>query len=177
MKNKLSVIVSDFDDTLFFINDSIRAASLEVIGKEFNQHEVKKMSRDIKSKIYDTAHTKYWHKATANLPAIDYVKKLQAEGYETIIMSARGEEHRQIMAGMLSSVGLEYEEMILTPDHSISDEKWKLSEFEKLLDRYPKVMALEDRKENINYILDRVDAKRLEFYHVDRGEIKKVERN
>ena len=175
MKTKLSVLVSDFDDTLFFINDCIRAASLEVIGKEFNLYEVKNMDRDLRGKIYDTAHSKYWHKAIANVPVIDYVKKLQSEGYETIILSARGEEHRQIMAGMLSSVGLQYKKMILAPDHSTSDEKWKLSEFNKLLDQYPRLIALEDKKENIEYILDRVDRKRLEFYHVDRGDIRKVE--
>ena len=177
MKTKLSAVVSDFDDTLFLINDCIRAASLEILGKQMDLEEVKKKDKETKRKVYYLAHDKYWDKAVPNTAVINYINTMQSSGYDIIILSAKGEEHRLITERMLSSVGIKYKDVILPKDHSTSDEKWKLDEFNKLLGRYSNLVALEDKKENIDYILSSIEPKKIEFYYINKGEIKRYTRS
>jgi hypothetical protein len=166
MQRKLSAVISDFDDTLFFNDKCIRAASLEVLGKELTARELKTVDRTDKSRIYSIAYSKHSDKLTPNYPVLGYLRKMHGRGYDIIIMSARGEEHREITKEMLSNEGILYEDVILPRDHSIPDQEWKLKELKKLSKKYDELIFLEDKLENISYIMKRYNYYNTAFYLV-----------
>ncbi|MGC8533221.1 MAG: hypothetical protein ACP5MV_01145 [Candidatus Parvarchaeum sp.] len=190
---KLSVLVSDFDDTLFFNKDAIISAAKDLYDTAFkekaenycgilNNLEIiigegkipKDFNRKWKDNLYTLAYTTYSSRLLPNQPLIDYLKENIKEGNELIIMSARGEEFRKETEELLNKYGLTYKQVILPENHELRDEEWKKLETEKLSKRYDHLVLFEDKEENIRYIIQNLKPENVDFYLVDHSILKYI---
>jgi hypothetical protein len=189
---KLSAIISDFDDTLFFNKWAISSAAEELYksleGKQGISDYPKVMNslktiitdgkvphgfdKALKTNLYSLAYVKYSDKLLPNKPLIDYIKAIADDDTELLILSARGEEFRYKTEEALLSNGLRFKKVILPENHDMKDEHWKLLELRKVEGDYNHITFLEDKEENIRYILNNTDGGKIDFYLVD-GQILK----
>ncbi len=186
---KLSAIVSDFDDTLFFNKKALIYAAKELyesLIKDENINQDYKLLNDLeitigegkvakgfnkkwKNKLYTLAYVKYGEELSPNEPLINYLNEGVKNGSELIILSARGEEFRKETEGLLNAHNLNYNSVILPKDHELKDEEWKLLEIKKLSNQYNNISLFEDKEENIRYILNNLDVKNLRCYLVNHS--------
>ena len=186
---KLSALVSDFDDTLFFNKPALISAAkdlYETILKEENSDENYKTLNDLeitigegkipkgfskkwKNELYTLAYVKYKSKLSPNEPFINYLKDAVKQGNELIILSARGEEFRKETEELLSKYGLDYSKVILPANHELKDEEWKMLEVKKLSEIYNHIVLFEDKEENIRHIIRNLKPENIEFYLVDHS--------
>lgn len=190
---KLSVLVSDFDDTLFFNKDAIISAAKDLYDIAFKEKsnnyyrtlnnleiiiEEGKIPKDFNGKwkdsLYTLAYTKYSSRLLPNQPFINYLKESMKEGNELIIMSARGEEFRKETEELLNKYGLIYKQVILPENHELHDEEWKKMEVEKLSKIYDHLVLFEDKEENIRYIIQNLKPENVDFYLVDHSILKYI---
>jgi hypothetical protein len=189
---KLSAIVSDFDDTLFFNKGAISSAAEELYrsleGKQSVDCNHQLMNglktiitdgkvphgfdKALKTSLYSLAYVKYSDKLIPNKPLIDYIKAIANEDTELLILSARGEEFRYKTEEALLSNGLRFKKVILPENHDMKDEHWKLLELKKVERDYNHITFLEDKEENIRYIINNMDGGKIDFYLVE-GQILK----
>ncbi|MCL4375907.1 hypothetical protein M1558_00225 [Candidatus Parvarchaeota archaeon] len=184
---KLSALVSDFDDTLFFNRPALISAAKDLYekllkGKEedykiLNDLEItigegkvpKGFDKKWKNELYTSAYVKYRDKLLPNLPFINYLKESVKQGNELIILSARGEEFREQTEEMLNKYGLNYSSVILPANHELKDEEWKMLEVKKLSETYNHIVLFEDKEENIHHIINNLKSENVEFYLVDHS--------
>ena len=186
---KLSALVSDFDDTLFFNKMAIVSAAkdlYEILLKEKNSEDEYKTLNDLettigegkipkgfskkwKNELYTLAYIKYSSKLSPNEPLINYLKEAVKQGNELIILSARGEEFREQTEEMLNKYGLNYSRVILPSNHELKDEEWKTLEVRKLSKIYNHIVLFEDKEENIRHIINNLRPENVEFYLVDHS--------
>ena len=183
---KLSAIISDFDDTLFFNKDSISMAAQEVYDSFKNKKDTENYERimkgletaivegkvpkgfekPIKTYIYNLAYIKYSDKLIPNKPLINYLNDIKDENTEMIIMSARGEEFRHKTEEALLSNNLRFDKVILPKDHDLKDEHWKFVKLNEMADNYFHILFLEDKEKNIKYIMEHIKSDNIDFYLV-----------
>ncbi len=169
LKGTKYTIVSDFDDTLFFNGESIAAASLDVVGRKLSIAEVKRLPKEIKHKVYQTAYTTYMSYLKPNSRLIQLYRQHAEEGAGIIIMSARGEEFRRETEQLLEEHLVPHKDLILPRDHNMKDEEWKLGELDRILAKEGgNILFVEDRVENIKYIRERLISDRVTYLCVTR---------
>ncbi|MCL4397176.1 hypothetical protein M1494_02410 [Candidatus Parvarchaeota archaeon] len=185
---KLSALVSDFDDTLFFNKSALISAAKDLYEtllkgneeedyKTFNDLEItigegkipNGFSKKWKNELYTLAYVKYNNKLSPNEPFINYLKDAVKQGNELIVLSARGEEFRKETEELLSKYGLDYSKVILPANHEFKDEEWKLLEVKKLSEMYDHLVLFEDKEENIRHIIRNLKPENIEFYLVDHS--------
>ncbi|MCL4398424.1 MAG: hypothetical protein M1322_02520 [Candidatus Parvarchaeota archaeon] len=184
---KLSALVSDFDDTLFFNKSALISAAKDLYetllkGKEedyktFKDLEItigegrvpKGFNKKWKSELYTLAYVKYKSKLSPNLPFINYLKESVKQGNDLVILSARGEEFREQTEEILNKYGLNYSKIILPANHELTDEDWKMLEVKKLSEIYNHIVLFEDKEENIRHIIHNLKPGNVEFYLVDHS--------
>jgi hypothetical protein len=187
MRRKLSALVSDFDDTLFFNKKALISAAkdlYEIVIKEkkeddktLNDLELtigegripNGFSKKWKSQLYALAYVKYSSELSPNEPLINYLGEFVKQGNKLIILSARGEEFRKQTEEMLNRYGLSYSKVILKENHELKDEEWKMQEIRKLSKRYSHLVLFEDKEENIRYIINNLKPENVEFYLVNHS--------
>ncbi len=187
---KLSALVSDFDDTLFFNKTALVSAAKDlcdiILGGEKRSDEDYKTLNDLeitigegkppkgfskkwKSQLYTLAYVKYSGKLLPNEPLIKYFNGALNEGNELIILSARGEEFRKQTEELLNLYELKYNKVLLPENHELKDEEWKLLEIKKLSKEYAHLVLFEDKEENIRYIINNLKSNNIEFYLVNKA--------
>ncbi len=173
-KSGRDIIVSDFDGTLFFGEKSLMAASKEVLGQELLVAEVRKLPMQIKGRIYDLANRKYSSLLVPNESLIEAYRTYKKEGYEIIILSARGEETMRETREALNKYNVPYDSVVLAPDHSIGDGEWKLSVLDSLIAGCKRVMLFEDKQDNIDLLKQHARNRSIRYYLVSEGGINTV---
>lgn len=191
---KLSAIVSDFDDTLFFNKKALIYAAKELYENLIKSNDTcqdykllsdleitigegkvaKGFNKKWKTDLYTLAYVKYSEELHPNEPFINYINECVKNGSELIILSARGEEFRKETEELLNAYNLNYKQIILPKNHELKDEEWKLLEIKKLSDKYDSLSLFEDKEENIRYILKNLNINNLECYLVNHSIIRKM---
>ena len=191
---KLSAIVSDFDDTIFFNKKALIHAAKDLYDNlikskdpsqdykllsdlEITMEEgkvAKGFNKKWKTDLYTLAYVKYCEELYPNKPLINYLNECVKQGSELIILSARGEEFRKETEELLNAYNLNYKLVILPKNHELKDEEWKLLEIKKLSDKYNHLSLFEDKEENIRYILNNLDINNIECYLVNHSFITKM---
>ena len=193
---KLTALVSDFDDTLFFNRSAIVSAAEDlysIIEREKESDEDYKAMSDLeliteegkipkgfsgkwKNQLYTFAYAKYNDKLSPNNFLINYLNQRVTQGDKLIILSARGEEFRKQTEGLLNRYGVKYDEVILPENHRLNDEEWKLMEMENLIKKYSHLVLFEDKLENIQYIANGlgINENAVEFYLVDNSNLTRI---
>ena len=191
---KLSAIVSDFDDTLFFNKKALIYAAKELYDNLIKSNDTcqdykllsdleitigegkvaKGFNKKWKTDLYTLAYVKYSEELHPNEPFINYINECVKNGSELIILSARGEEFRKETEELLNAYNLNYKQIILPKNHELKDEEWKLLEIKKLSDKYDSLSLFEDKEENIRYILKNSNINNLECYLVNHSIIRKM---
>jgi hypothetical protein len=191
---KLSAIVSDFDDTIFFNKKALIHAAKDLYDNlikskdpsqdykllsdlEITMEEgkvAKGFNKKWKTDLYTLAYVKYCEELYPNEPLINYLNECVKQGSELIILSARGEEFRKETEELLNAYNLNYKLVILPKNHELKDEEWKLLEIKKLSDKYNHLSLFEDKEENIRYILNNLDINNIECYLVNHSFITKM---
>ncbi len=163
------IFISDFDDTLFFTDKSINAASMDMFGKNLSWSEIRALPGDTKHALYNRAYTTYMDLLEPNTRLIDAYTRHINNGAEVIILSARGEELRTETEQMLKKYGIPYREVILPADHSTRDQEWKCSLLEKLLEKESSdLLFVEDKTENLEYARSRLLSDRVKYLLVTK---------
>ena len=191
---KLSVIVSDFDDNLFFNKNALIYAAKELYENLIKSKDTyqdygilsdleitikegkvaKGFNKKWKTDLYTLAYVKYSKELHPNETFINYIDECVKNGSELIILSARGEEFRKETEELLKAYNLDYKQLILPKNHELKDEEWKLLEIKKLSDKYDSLSLFEDKEENIRYILKNLNINNLECYLVNHSIIRKM---
>ena len=193
---KLTALVSDFDDTLFFNRSAIVSAAEDlysIIEREKEGDEDYKAMSDLeitakegripkgfskkwKNQLYTFAYAKYNDKLSPNNFLINYLNQRVTQGDKLIILSARGEEFRKQTEGLLNRYGVKYDEVILPENHRLNDEEWKLIEVRKLIKKYSHLALFEDKFENIQYIANGlgINENAVEFYLVNHSGLTRI---
>ena len=89
-ENTKTLVIFDFDETLFFISKSVRLAAMEVMGTELSRDQIRSLPEEHKVKVYSTAFTKYDAALEPNFYAIARYIDLQHRGHDVYVISARG---------------------------------------------------------------------------------------
>ena len=165
------VVFVDFDDTLFFTKHIVEEAAEIMLRKKLTKDEIRKLPRELKSKIYDKAFNEFYYKATPNFRLIEILKKYREIGYKIIILTARSENNRKITEELLIKYKVPYDGIITRSDLSIKDEEWK----SRIIRSYPakEIILFEDKIDNIEYILKNVN-KQVKAYLVLEEDIKEA---
>ncbi len=177
-RSQRKLIISDFDDTLFFTDKSMALASKEITGRELVGQELIKLERTQKREVYLTAFRKYKESLYPNEKLILKYKKFHSSGYEIIVMSARGEELRVETKYGLEKYEIPSNRIILADTHyKISDGEWKLSMLNELVEGYDEVLFFDDRIDNIEYIKERFKDPKVRYFLVNKRGKKELKTN
>ncbi len=163
------LIISDFDDTLFFTEHSIAFASHELFGVGMTRKEVRNLDKPIISKIYDLAFSKYKDNLEPNTKLMDKYARMMTEGYEFMILSARGEQLREEVKYGLRLYDIKCEKIVLSNnDRRVSDEEWKSNFIKDYISDYDEILFFDDKIENLNMVREKVTDSRIRHFLVDR---------
>jgi len=147
----MDLIVSDFDGTLFFVDESLKKASLELVGKEMPYVEARKLEKNLRNDVYNLAYSKYKNHLIPNNELIDFFRKEKERGAEIFILTARNPVLKEDTNHLLLEHNIPFDELILREDGSIPDEIWKAN-YLKDLKRSSRIMLFEDKEENIKHV-------------------------
>jgi len=146
----MGTVFVDFDGTIFDERESLKAASKEILGKELEKEEIRKLPKEIKSKIYETNITKYYNLYKPIEKTIEIIKEYKNRGYKIIILSARSSKYKDILKKLLDMYSIPYDDIICRDNMEIKDEVWKAEIIKNLKD--DDIVVIEDKEENLEYI-------------------------
>jgi len=150
----MKIAFIDFDGTIFDERESLEKASLKILGKKLSKEEIRKLPKDIKSKIYETNITEFYNLYKPIKEGIDKVLELKKQGYKVIILTARPCKYREFIEKILKSNNISYDKLICREDLSLKDEEWKAKIIKEFLEKFKveDIIVLEDKEENLVYI-------------------------
>jgi uncharacterized protein (UPF0218 family) len=166
-----TAIISDFDDTLFLTDDAIRETSRSMLGKALSRKEVRKLPRSIKSRIYYEAFSKNMDLLIPNLKLIKLYRRYAAKGYDIIVLSARGMDLLNHTINMLKGSNVPYKKLLLRKDLNSKDQEWKLEMINDIADRYKRLIAFEDKEDNLKLFASALRGDNIEYFLVKRNAI------
>ncbi len=175
MDRKENLVLVDFDNTLFFGDESLRHAERDMFGRLLAKRELKSLDRRVRFKLHALAYTKYHHLIRPHREMIERVKKI--DGAKTIIMSARGESLRALTEALLAEQEIKVDGLLLRnkQEMKMHDEEWKLMQVRHFMRRYRQLSAYEDKLENLEYIRRHInEPKRLHLFLVLPGRVRKI---
>lgn len=162
------LVVLDFDETLFFTSVAIKRATKRLLGrKDLSITEIRKLPRDLKIKIYRLAYSRYRDHSIPNTKLLAHLSKYQKD-YRRVILTARGEDLRNHTISLVKKHKIKIDGYHFRKDLSHKDEDWKLQKLKKFVKRYPIVELYEDKKENIDYIKNNINAQNIKYYLVTK---------
>ncbi len=177
-KLKRRLIISDFDDTLFFTDKSMALATKEIAGKELHGQEFRELDSGQKRRIFITAFRKYKEGLYPNEKLIQKYKELHDSGYELIIMSARGEELRPETQHGIETHRIPAGRIVLADGrYKTSDREWKFGMLKELIEGYDEVLFFDDLIENIAYIQERFNGPKMRYFLVSKEGEKELTAN
>ncbi|MBR9678997.1 MAG: hypothetical protein GON13_01910 [Nanoarchaeota archaeon] len=148
------LIVSDLDGTLFFIDEAVRKASMNVIGESLDYAGVRSLEdKALKSEIYDLYQSRYKSDLEPNQNLINFFKKCSND-YEIIVLSAREITLQKDTEDLLKRHKVPYNKVVLRSrsDLSIDDEVWKSEFFKNKINNYEEILFYEDKRENLKLV-------------------------
>jgi len=150
----MKIAFVDFDGTLFDERESLEKASLKILGKKLSKEEIRKLSKEIKSKIYETNITEFYDLYKPIKEGINKVLELKKQGYKIIILTARLCKYKEFVERILKNNNIPYDELVCREDLSLKDEEWKAKTIKEFLEKFKveDIVVLEDKEENIVYI-------------------------
>ena len=146
------IVICDLDGTLVDDNIAIKEACKEILGKELDRKEVRKLNIEIKSKIYDSAQKKV-ELFVPKKEVIDLVNKLKKEGFFVIIMTARLDKVKKETEELLKRIGVNYDTLVIRKQEElkIDDEVWKAQKLKEFFGK--ENVYIEDKPENILFFI------------------------
>lgn len=168
------LILIDFDNTLFFTDKAIERASKEILRKKLDGKMIRKLPREIKSKIYGLAFSKHRDHSIPNTKLMNRIaKKTDAR---IVILTARSKVVHRHVVHLLRKNGMTIPDIIYRKksEFSIPDEEWKKRKITEFSKRYNRIDLYEDKIDNIKYIKSGLDSKHINFFLVKGNTIKKV---
>lgn len=172
-----SLLVVDFDNTLFFTDECVRRSAKDVMDKYISMAKVRKLDKATKRKILYRAFSVYWQYATPNESLLKLLKSRQARS-KIIILTARHESYRKWTEMLLERDGVFYNKLILRPrsQQNRHDQEWKLMELKKIAKSKPnaEIQLFEDKDDNIEYIGSGMAGTNFVPYFVSKNGISEV---
>ncbi|MEO2154792.1 MAG: DUF2608 domain-containing protein [Nanoarchaeota archaeon] len=165
MKSSDKIAIVDLDGTLVFEDNAIKNASKIVFGKEISRNELRKMSREVKSKIYSIAQ-KNWQNYIKKEKVVNKVNELKNKGFIVIILTARKEDVKEETKKLLRSIGVNYDKLIMRSEEEmkLDDEVWKQQILDNLINNNTKeIVFFEDKPENIEFFIKKVNQLKEKF--------------
>jgi hypothetical protein len=165
MKGFDKIAIVDLDGTLVFEDNAIKNASKIVLGKEISRNELRKMPREIKSKIYSIAQ-KNWQDYIKKERVINKVNELKNKGFIIVILTARKEDVKEETKKLLREIGVNYDELIMRSEEEmkLDDEVWKQQILNNLINNHiRKIVFFEDKPENIEFFIKKVNQLKEKF--------------
>lgn len=165
MNGQSCIIVSDFDDTIAFSGKAIGVASTKITGKSMTRAEVRALEdHDLKAAIYELAKKRYFYHFRPNAAAVDFIRARKSEGCEVVILSAGMDDMIGETQRLLENYEVPYDSLIMRHDRNSKDEDWKKSMVARLTDSHTDIILLEDKAENIDFMLSALDGKKVSCY-------------
>lgn len=150
MAEPKELLLVDLDDTLFFTDECVRLASMEVTGRGLGKEEVRGLPDEVKDRVYGIAQSKYADRSRLNGRMAELLAR--NEGSDVVILTARTAKSLKETEGLLSRGSIRYDGLIIREDYRIKDEVWKLSVLEDLRKSYAKVKVFEDKTDTLAYL-------------------------
>jgi hypothetical protein len=175
MVKQCSVALVDFDNSLFFVDESTRRASKEMLGKSMERKELRKLEEAVKYKVYALAYSKYSYLSVPNKMLIRRLRKMS--NYKIVVITARPKPLREITLEMLKKHDIPFDALITRDKKAekLSDEEWKLRLIRSFLRKYGRVEYYEDKKDNVKYVKEGIEKiDRLDIFLVMEGGVKKI---
>lgn len=171
MDRKGKLIVLDFDDTLFFTHGAIKGATKELFNRsDMGKEAVRKLPIKTKTRIYELAYSKYKHESRPNLQLLSHLKTSK-KGYKIIVLTARSRKLNRHTTSLIKKHKIKISGFYSRADITEKDEEWKLKRLKQYAKKYALVEFYEDKKENIDYIKERMNADNVKFYLVKNTHI------
>jgi phosphoserine phosphatase len=159
-----SIVVSDFDDTLFMSGAAVAAASEDIMGKPLSRAQVRSLGHGLKEAIYEAAKRRYNHLFVPNMKAIEYVQACEKRGMPVVILSAGSSAQVGEVSALLKKYNVPYDKLVMREDMSGRDEDWKKEKLGELTVGYSTVILLEDKKENLDLMATALEGKDVRCY-------------
>ena len=170
MAERKTLTIVDFDDTLFFTGRCIENASKKITGRRMGRRAVRKLPKALKAKVYALAFSKYSHNSIPNLRLHKILSRAKGPVY---VLSARLNGNKAKMLDLMRQHGVQADRIITRKDASKKDEEWKLLIFKKMAKRNQRIIAYEDKRDNIAYIKERMGKSSPTFYLVSPNAVKR----
>ncbi|MCL5101915.1 MAG: hypothetical protein M1544_00960 [Candidatus Marsarchaeota archaeon] len=170
-KSAETLLLVDFDNTLFFTDEIAVKAAAELTGKRMRIADIRALRKLEKNKIYRHAFSNYYMESVPNRAMLEALKVKHGP---IVILTAKTKGDRMRIAELLSQNGIKSDRIILRPEKYLMahDEEWKLMEMRKLAKRYKNIEFYEDKIDNIEYIKANLKSARLKCFLVSGGSIK-----
>ncbi|HIQ51067.1 MAG TPA: DUF2608 domain-containing protein [Nautiliaceae bacterium] len=147
------IVICDLDGTLVDDSVALKKASKEIIGKELDKQEIRKLNKSLKGKIYDLAQRKMNY-FIPKKRIINLVNKLKSEGFFVLILTARLNKVKKETEELLKKIGVNYDLLIMrnSEELKIDDEIWKKEKAKGFFGK--ENVYLEDKIENILFLME-----------------------
>lgn len=174
MPKKTGLIVLDFDDTLFFVQRSIKIATKKLLNRtDLNKEDIRRLPKKIKGRLYELAYSKYKNYSKPNLLLIKRLEKLRKDN-KIIVLTARGNNLSKDTFQLIRKHSILIDRVYHRKDVNSEDELWKMKRLKNYSKFYRHVSLYEDKMENINFIRKALGSKKISYYYVTKKSIKKV---
>lgn len=172
MAGKLAVF--DFDGTLFFTDGPLLKAGSQVTGRSITKEEIKALPRELKSKVYEIACSNV-EESTPNRQLIARLNSMAKRGCRIVILTARHKSSEPATLRLVQRDGVHYDEMYHDPALvHVPDEEFKAQKLKELIRNYDLVEVYEDKRDNIEYLKERLGLEGFDYYLVEGAGFRKV---
>lgn len=173
MRKKGKLVVLDFDDTLFFTQGSVTKATKELLNRtDLSKAQVRKLPKKTKSAVYELAYSKYKHHSKPNMKLVKFLEKSRKD-WKIIVLTARGRTLHADTLSLIKKHKIRISGFYSRADIAGADEVWKLGRVKAYAKRYTEVELYEDKRENIEYIKQRIGSYNIKFYLVTKRAIRR----
>jgi len=171
---KSGLVVLDFDDTLFFTQQSLKLATKQLLKRtDLNKAAIRKMPNALKGRIYTLAYSKYKDYSKPNLALIKRLERLRKEN-AIIVLTARGPKLISHTRYLIDKHSIDLDGIYHRKNVNGMDEAWKMGQLKKYSKRYKTISLYEDKMENIAFIRAGLSSKKISYYLVTKSRIRKV---
>ncbi len=144
------------------------------MDKAFSKEEIRKLPKEIKSKIYNKAFKEFDNLYKVNEKMIKLMSLYKSKGYKIIILTGRESALKEKTEKVLIENKIPYDTIIFRESVSIPDEEWKFREISKLCKNCCEILLFEDKLENIQYIKSQLSLEKIKYFLVKNSEIKEI---
>jgi hypothetical protein len=170
---KKSLFIVDFDNTLFFTEESLKKASKDVVGKPGNYTTRMTLPASSRNKIYALSHSRY---NNHNVPNTSMAQVLAREpnSYNLVMANRPASLHASVLS-LIDLYGLNVHKVISGPEpqQAKESEGWKLQKIKEMgmLKKYDRIAFFDDRIENVRTMRDGLKSAKVDYYLVAKDAI------